>query len=182
VGQCWQETTPIGRRRFPVDSGLALPGFSPTKRRWLRAPPARARRRQAPSRPCHGCARRDSFPPPPRLPTRSEKPARRAGNDSRSGHLPAEGCEGGLAMLMANRSDRRLPNLRISKALLKRPSKRKGDEDARKSIRARGDHHAPFTEAGYTDATCITSSRSRPLCAGAGSIYGNPGLKMAPRR
>jgi hypothetical protein len=44
-------------------------------------------------------------------------------------------------------------------------------------IRARGSHDAPFTEAGYTDATGIMSSRSRPLCSGAGSTYGNPGLK-----
>ncbi len=46
-------------------------------------------------------------------------------------------------------------------------------QDARKSIRARGKHKAPFTEAGYTDATGIMASRSRPLCTGAGSIYGN---------
>ena len=53
---------------------------------------------------------------------------------------------------------------------------------ARKSIRARGNHNAPFTEAEYTDATGILSSRSRPLCIGAGSIYGNPGLNCLTHR
>ena len=42
------------------------------------------------------------------------------------------------------------------------------DEDARKSIRAGGNHKAPFTEAGYTDATGIMSSRSRRLAQGLG--------------
>lgn len=41
-----------------------------------------------------------------------------AGNDNRRGHLLGEGCEGGFAMLMANRADRRPLNRRISKALL----------------------------------------------------------------
>ena len=37
-----------------------------------------------------------------------------------------------------------------------------------------------FTEAGYTDATGILSSRSRPLCTRAGSIYGNSSLQPVP--
>lgn len=46
-------------------------------------------------------------------------------------------------------------------------------------MRARGNPsgpgaiNAPFTEAGYTEATGIMSSRSRRLAQGAGSIYGN---------
>ena len=40
-----------------------------------------------------------------------------------------------------------------------------GDEDLRKSIRVRGNHNAPFTEAGYTDATGIVS-RSISLLLG----------------
>ncbi len=38
-----------------------------------------------------------------------------------------------------------------------------------------GNHNAPFTEAGYMDATGIMSSRSRRLCTGLGPYMGIPG-------
>ena len=77
-------------------------------------------------------------------------------------------------MLMANRAEPASSKPVNFQGPL-RPSKRLGNEDARKSIRARGNHNAPFTQAGYTDATRIMSSRSRRLCTGAESIYGNSG-------
>src|SRR6266849_6177290 len=37
-----------------------------------------------------------------------------------------------------------------------------------------GNHNAPFTEAGYMDATGIMSSRSRRLCTGLGPCMACP--------